>query len=296
MKNRLWIVALVFAFASCQKTIKIPSPTYAESVSIQGIVEPDSMAEVFLFKTVPYFDKLARASELFIRNATVVITSIDGTDNLKVDSVFDYINCEYVPFYKGTILIKKNQQYNLSIQYNGETYSASAITNVTPVSIDSVGYTQIFKDLYGEHEGVITYFKDTTSIENFYRFEMIRPIDTSLKHASVKITSPCIGGDTVLVTEYGRSVYSNSLAGTSQNKIVIEPAYTHRADIATKVFIQSMDKNMYLFLDAIDRQKLSTYNPFVEPSFLPRGQFGTKANGFFSSVIRSTSIPFIFPE
>ena len=165
MKNRLWIVALVFAFASCQKTIKIPSPTYAESVSIQGIVEPDSMAEVFLFKTVPYFDKLARASELFIRNATVVITSIDGTDNLKVDSVFDYINCEYVPFYKGTILIKKNQQYNLSIQYNGETYSASAITNVTPVSIDSVGYTQIFKDLYGEHEGVITYFKDTIIID-----------------------------------------------------------------------------------------------------------------------------------
>ena len=110
MKNRLWIVALVFAFASCQKTIKIPSPTYAESVSIQGIVEPDSMAEVFLFKTVPYFDKLARASELFIRNATVVITSIDGTDNLKVDSVFDYINCEYVPFYKGTILIKKMEE------------------------------------------------------------------------------------------------------------------------------------------------------------------------------------------
>lgn len=290
------MMAIIISCVSCQKTIKIPAPTYTESVSIQGIVEADSMAEVFLFKTVPYFDKLTTASELFIRNATVTITSISGTDNLIVDSIFDYVNCEYVPYYRGTIKIKKDQQYNLSIVYNGETFTANATTNVTPVSIDSVGYTQIFKDLYGEHEGVITYFKDTTSKENYYRFEMIRPIDTSLKHASVKITSPCIGGDTVIVTEYGRSVYSNSLAGTAQNKIVIEPAYTHRADIATKVFIQSMDKNMYTFLDAIDRQKLSTYNPFVEPSFLPRGQFGTKANGFFSSVIRSSYVPFTFPE
>jgi hypothetical protein len=290
-------MAIIFCCASCQKTIKIAQPAYTESVSIQGIVEPDSMAEVFLFKTVPYFDKLARASELFIRNATVTITSIDGNDNLKVDSVYDYINCEYVPFYKGTIKIKANQKYNLSIIYNGETYTADATTNITPVSIDSVGYTKIFKDLYGEHEGVITYFTDTTSKENYYRFEMIRPIDTSLKHASVKITSPCIGADTIIVKEYGRSVYTNSLVGTAQNKIVVEPAYTHRPDIATKVFIQSMDKNMYTFLDAIDRQKLSTYNPFVEPSFLPRdGQFGTRAIGFFGAVIRSSSMPFIFPE
>jgi hypothetical protein len=290
------MIATIMTCLSCQKTIKIPAPTYTESISIQGIVEPDSMAEVFLFKTVPYFNPLARASELFIRNATLTITSISGTDNLKIDSIFDYVNCEYVPFYKGTIKIVKNQQYNLSITYNGEIYTADATTNTTPVSIDSVGYTKIFKDLYGEHEGVITYFTDTTSKENYYRFQMIRPIDTSLKHASVKITSPCIGADTVIVTEYGRSVYTNSLAGTSQNKIVIEPAYTHRAGIETKVLIQSMDKNMYTFLDAIDRQKLSTYNPFVEPSFLPRGQFGTKANGFFSSVIRSPYAPFTFPE
>jgi hypothetical protein len=35
----------------------------------------------------------------------------------------------------------------------------------------------------------------------------------------------------------------------------------------------------------------------VEPIFLPRdGQFGTRAIGFFGAVIRSSSMPFIFPE
>jgi Domain of unknown function (DUF4249) len=246
---------------------------------------------------VPYFNVRARASELFAQNAVVSISSIDGIDNLHADSVYDYINCEFVPFYRGSIKIKKNQLYTLTVQYNGKSYTANATTNLAAVTIDSAGYTKIFKDLYGEHEGVITYFRDTSITESYYRFEMIRPIDTSLKHASVQITSPCIGGDTVTVVEYGRSVYSNSLAGTSQNKVVVEPAYTHRADMQTKVYIQTIDKNMYRFLDAIDRQKLGTYNPFVEPVFLPQdGQFGKEASGFFSSVVRSTYVPFIFPE
>ena len=65
----------------------------------------------------------------------------------------------------------------------------------------------------------------------------------------------------------------------------------------TEVFvrIQTIDKAMYEFYDQIDEQKLSQYNPFVEPLFIRDGQFGKDAAGFFGSMIKSDAVRFMVP-
>jgi hypothetical protein len=295
--NRLLIVSIFF---SCTKIITIKPGTYLGKVSIQGMLEPDSLPVIYFNRTVPYFGKDISLGSLVIRNAVVKITSGGGSDILKFDSVFSKNYCQYDYFYKGSIPVQLNANYTLTIMNGADTYSATASTDFSKAAIDSTSYTPVFKDLYGEHEGVIVYFKGLPSRVNYYRYEMVRYVDTSTQQAGPKLpASTCLDltkKDSILVHELGRSVYSDQGQSGQQIKIVIEPAYTHKQGIKGTVFVQTIDKNGYEFFDQLDKQKLAQYNPFVEPVFLRDGQFGSKAIGYFSAMIKSNPVTYIFPE
>jgi hypothetical protein len=125
---------------------------------------------------------------------------------------------------------------------------------------------------------------------------MVRYVDTTTQKASEKIVSLCLGRDSVRVTEIGRSVYSDVGQPGSQLKIVIEPAYSHKKGTHGLISIQTIDKNAFDFFDQLDKQKLAQFNPFVEPIFLKDGQFGNKAVGYFSTMVKSNPVAYIFPE
>lgn len=287
----------VFFLYSCEKTITISPPSYISKPSIQSMLEPDSVPVVYFNRTVPYFDSKVSFASLIIRNAIVQVTSTSGTDVLRLDSSYDKLYCQYNYYYKGTIPIQPNKQYTLSITNGTDTYTAVASTsNLTKAVIDSTAFTAKFNDLYGEHEGVIVYFKDIPTQVNYYRYEMDRFVDTSTKLASANIASKCLGRDSVWVHEIGRSVYSDAGQPGQQIKIVIEPAYSHKAGTRGLVFIQTIDKNAFDFFDQLDKQKLAQFNPFVEPVFLRDGQFGSKAIGYFSAMIKSNPVVYVYPE
>ena len=286
----------VLLLASCERNITIPQPAYNGRVSIQSMIEKDSLPIVYFNKTVPYFDKKVTFNDLVIRNAQITIKSSADTDSLKLDSVYDRIYCEYDYYYKGTIPIQANKAYTLTIKNGADTYTAAAQTNLLAPPIDSVSYTPTFQDLYGEHEGIIVYFKDVPSQTNFYRFEMIRYVDTTTKKASEAIASPCLGRDSVKVRDIGRSVYRDEGLSGKQIKMVIEPAYSHKAGTWGLIYVTSFDKNAHDFFDQLDKQKQSQLNPFVEPVFLQDGQFGSKAMGYFSAKTASNPVTFVFPE
>ena len=289
-------LTVIFFFSSCQKDIVVPQPPYDSRVSIQGLIEPDSIPVIYFNKTVPYFSNSTNTADLVIRYATIKITSSSGTDVLTLDSILNRVNCKYIYFYKGAVPIQWNTTYVLSINSGTETYTATTSTALTPVSIDSVSYTSTFKDIYGEHEGVIVYFKDTPSQTNYYHYEMLRPVDANTKYREVPLVSPCLGTDTIIVTELGRSVYNDQNVDGQQIKIVVEPAYSHRQGLICYVRMQTIDKAVYVFYDQLDKQKLSQLNPFVEPVFLKDGQFGKRAVGFFGCKTLSAKAKFIFPE
>lgn len=290
------IIAVSILLAACEKVITISPPPYTSKPSIQCMLEPDSLPKVYFNQTVPYFDKKVSFQDLVIRNAQIKIQSTVGIDSLYLDSVYNKIYCQYDYFYKGNSAIQRNISYTLSIKSGADIFLATAKTEQLQSTIDSVSFTPIFKDLYGEHEGVITYFKDVPTQVNYYRYEMVRYVDTTTKLASKKIASVCLGTDSLRVNEIGRSVYADEGLSGQQFKIVIEPAYSHKQGTKTLVYITSIDKNAYDFFNQLDKQKLAQFNPFVEPVFLRDGQFGTKAIGYFSAMRKSNPVTFIYPE
>src|SRR5258706_5286244 len=101
----LIVIALSFFLYACQKVITITPTSYIGKVSIQSMLEPDSLPVVYFNRTIPYFGKDLKLGALVIRNAIVKITSSSGIDNLRLDSVFNRIYCEYDYYYKGGIPI-----------------------------------------------------------------------------------------------------------------------------------------------------------------------------------------------
>jgi len=292
-----WFVLPVLILTSCVKDISIPQPDYTPRATIQCSLEPGTVPILYFYRTIPYFAQTGTSlHDLFIKDALVRISSQDTIDNLKIDSTYNYIKCEYEYFYKGSVITRRNRQYNLKISYNSITYTASTNTNLPVVTIDSVGYTTQFKDIYGEHEGVIPYFSDIPNQSNYYRYEMTRNVDTTMKYREGKLHSPCIGSGSVTILEIGRSVYNDQSSSGEQMKLVIEPAYSHREGLTGLVRIETIDKATYDFFYQLDRQKLEQTNPFVEPVFLTNGQFGKNALGYFGSMTRSAPVSFVFPE
>lgn len=261
------------------------------------MLEPDSMPILYYNKTVPYFDKQVSFGDLVIRNAVIKIQSPSGTDNLKLDSAYDRLTCQYNYYYKGSIPVQQGQTYTLTVSEGSNNFAATASTALTAPVVDSVSYTPKFNDLYGEHEGVVVYFKDVAGQTNDYRYQMLRYIDTTTKQAnSSTLISDCLGADSLLLRELGRSVYTDQGLDGQQLKIIVEPAYSHKAGVRGRIAMQAIDANAYNFFEQLVRQKLAQFNPFVEPVFLKPGQFGTKAIGYFSAMVKSNAVAFVFPE
>ena len=297
MKNILFILFCFFSitFFSCEKTISIKQQPYTSKLSIQGLITPNKKPQIFLNRTVPYFDPKINTRELTVDNATVTLNDGIITYTLSFDSVFSIHDCHYNYFYSNPTNIQPNKTYTLNIIFNGIGYSAKATTNQSKVTPINISYVPTFTDLYGEHEGIVIRYTDKANEENYYRYEMGRIIDTSVQNANNKLKSTCAGNKKYYITELGRTIYSDKNADGQQVSFVFEPAYTHKATDTTYIKLQTVDKNIFDFFDNLDKQKLAQYNPFVEPVFIAQGQF-KNAIGVFGAYAISDSVRFIYPE
>ena len=283
--------------AACTKDVSIPVQPYDSKLSIQCLITPGNTPKAYLYRSVPFFDADVLPADLFVRSATVIISSPEGAETWQPDSSWNAFRCYYEYFFSGQIPVTANKTYTLSILYNGETYAANTVTDRRIVPLDSVTYVPKFKDLYGEHEGIVLHFKDPAGVGDYYRFDMGRtftPIDTVF--GPNKEVSPCALGKTNWLQEIGRTIYTDKDIDGESYTITIEPTYKHKKGQVGYVRLQSMDKAAYTFYDQFDRQKLSQSNPFVEPVFILPGQFGAKAFGVFGAYVVSDSLRFVYPE
>jgi len=297
MSRGLYILvsfAIVILLASCEKNITVKQLPYQGKLSIQCLITPNQKPILYFNRTVPYFDAKVNTRELTIDNASVFLN--DGSSNftLLFDSSYNLHFCRYDYFYKGTRAIQPNKTYTLTINYGGSTYTAKATTNQIGVPITSTSYVQVFKDIYGEHEGVIIGYTDKPGTENYYRYQMGRMIDSSVKSVG-GVKSSCTFGQKYYVQEIGRTIYPNKNVEGLALTFTFEPTYSHKKDDSAYISLQSVDKNIFAFYDNLDRQKLAQFNPFVEPVFIIPGQF-TNAIGVFGAYAVSDSVLFIYPE
>ena len=296
MKNiSILVVAIcLVVFISCEKTITIKQQPYQSKLSIQGLITPNQIPKIYLNRTVPYFDPKVNTRELTVDNATVTLN--DGTTNytLLFDSSYNYHYCRYDYFYTNAQNIQANKTYTLNVVFAGVTYTAQATTNQSSVPVTSTSYVQVFKDLYGEHEGVIVGYTDKPGEENYYRYEMSRMIDSSVKSVDA-VKSSCTFGQKYYVKETGRTIYPDKNVEGLALTFTFEPNFSHKLNDTAYIRLQTVDKNIYNFYDNLDRQKLAQYNPFVEPVFIAPGQF-KDAIGVFGAYAVSDSVRFIYPE
>ena len=289
------ILLFVGLVSSCQKDIKIAPLLYESQLSIECILYPGKVPQLYLSNSVPFFDPSSSPSQLFVKGAIVTITG-SSIDNLVADSVFDNFRCRWVPFYKGSIPAVIGQTYTLSVTYQGKTYSSSTTINQPKATISSTDFVHSFHDVYGDHEGVIMNFNDIAGSENFYRFQMNRTVDSTVYGASNLglVHSTCIGSGQFSYSEFGRSIYFDTGLDGQNMQFVIEPALKHKQGDVTYLFLQSLDKSSAEFYDNIDKQKLAQLNPFVEPVYLKTKIEG--CIGVFGSAVISDSVLFIYPE
>lgn len=290
------LILAVLALPACTKTIPVELDTYQEKVAIESLLLPGTTPKVYLNKTVPFFSPDQNPATLFLPGAEVTIASSESADVLVADSTFNRFFCRYEPFYAGSIEIRENETYTLTVSVLGRTFTATTVTDIPAVTIDSVSYTANFTDIYGGHEGVIVDFMDISGQPNQYRFQMDRPLDN--KHETVddfEYSSTCMAdGETFVVEEIGRFVYFDTNFDGAPVRFVVEPAYTNRKGDPGTIYIQTLNRDAAEFFDALDRQRESNINPFIEPVFLDSKIDG--AIGVFGAINRSVPFPFVFPQ
>jgi hypothetical protein len=287
---------LLALLQGCEKEIKVTPLAYTEKLSIQSLITPGRLPKVSLYRTVAYFDAKQLSSQLFIRRAGVRMSSLAGDITFAPDSDFNSFTCEYDYFYRGNQVIAPNRTYQLEIAYNQQVYTATATTDQVAIKPDSISYVKAFKDVYGEHEGIVVHFRDVPGRGNYYRYEMTRFLPGKIVNAAGVGSACSSGNDVHYVKELGRTIYSDEFTDGGMMTFVFEPTYQHKAGQQAYVRLQTVDRAIYEFYNQLDQQKLAQYNPFVEPVFIRPGQFGQHAIGVFGAFALSDSLKFVYPE
>ena len=297
MKKICLFISTFFIALGCEKNIVIDPPPYSSKPVIECLLMPGTTPKVYLSLSVPFFNSEAMPSALFIHNAEVIISSGGEQEILTVDSVYDNYYCRWQPYYGGKIATKLHATYQLSVSIGGQTYTANTSTNVLPVEMDDVSYTQSFRDAYGEHQGVIIDFTDPSGVENFYRFHMTREVDSSVYTIDTyEYHSLCLGAGTTIIEDIGWFVYSDKNADGQISRIIMEPSHTYQENDEANVRLQTLDKNAAVWYDHLDKLKQASLNPFIEPVILKEFQF-KGALGVFGSVnVSEEAVTLVFPE
>jgi hypothetical protein len=295
----LFLTIAGLSINACKKNITINFPPgHLSKVFIEGILYPGQKPQIFVSRSNPFFSSKVTPQEVFARGAVVKIISGSTVDILVPDSTFNKFRCRWEPYYRGNIAAQKGKTYTLELSLDGKTYSANTTISQQAVKIDSIQYTSNFVDVYGSHDGVIVTITDHGGAPDFYRFQMNRIIDTSIKHAHVldKFINTCVSGpnEKFPVKDIGRIIFNDENADGQKIVMSIEVTFEYSKGDKGWVFIQSLDKNAAEFYKDLDDQLQAIQNPFVEPVFINTKIPG--AIGIFGSAILSDSVLFVYPR
>ncbi len=297
-KKRIWLFVACFMSGACKKDISIRFPEQHNSlVFIEGMLYPGKVPAINISTSNPFFSSKITPQQVFARGAVVTISTGSVMDVLEPDSAFNNFRCRWEPFYRGHIEAEYGKTYTLEVSYAGKTYKTSTSIDQKKVTIESIVYTAEFFDVYGGHDGMIIKFTDHPGSKDYYRFQMNRIIDNSVKHAHVLdgFVNTCTGANELFpVKDIGRIIFTDENADGQKMTMSIEVTYEYEKDDEGWVFIQSLDKNAAEFYKDLDDQLQAIYNPFVEPVFINSKIPG--AIGVFGSAVLSDSVLFVYPR
>ncbi len=170
MKNYLFILLFLSLFFNCQDVIDVDVPTAAPKLVIEASINwldgsLGNNQEIKLSLTSPFYENEIPPAN----NATVTVTDSNGT-------IFNFIEDGNTGIYKTTTFTPSiDEVYDLTINYNNETYTATEKLRST-VPFD---YVEQKNDggFSGNEVEIKAYFTDPENEENYYFFELDSPTE-----------------------------------------------------------------------------------------------------------------------
>jgi hypothetical protein len=159
-------ISVIALFTSCEDVVDIDLNTAESKLVIDATINwvkgtVGNEQEIKLTLTAPYFD-----SEIPPANGAI-ITIMDSNNN-----IYNFIEDNTTGVYKNTTFVPViNENYILTINYFGETYTATeTLTSVVPID-----YVEQENEggFFGEEIELKVYYTDPSNEENYYFFEFI---------------------------------------------------------------------------------------------------------------------------
>ncbi len=245
------IIIIIILFTGCTQS-NFDFGSYNSKIVVDGWIEQDQNAHVFLTLSAPYAGQIDSVSILnyALTRAKVTITDGNNTEILSMVKNTNY----FPPYFYRTLRIKGQvgHTYTLTVDYGGIT--AWATTTIPPIPIvDSAWFKKIY---YTDTLGFVYFIiNDNAQTHDFYR-TMTRVKNTDAMYIPTYISNY----DDVFFNGQKPEfvLYKGSNIGTN----TMQNIHYHVGDtIMLKVC--SVDVDAYNFWSSLNRELLNTGNPFA---------------------------------
>ena len=254
---------LALIFTGCETVVDLELEQSKPTLAVEATITDQAILNtVRLTMSAPYAKNIAPEPV-----TSAQVTLIDNAGN-SIPFLHDgYGTYKPAPDFKGVA----GRTYTLTIQANGQTYTATTMLNQVPV-LDKVTYEYVAgkNDDYGRKEGyfIAVAFQDIVGVKNHYKLDI-------LKNGQLKQRD----GNDIMVTE--DKLYDG--AYLDDNQIFIAFNKGDKLDVR----LLSLSKEAYDFYSALG--SLSSQGGFMgrNPANLPT-KISNGAVGFFSASAVST--------
>ena len=270
-----WIVFsfIPLAFVGCQQEIEVDLPDYETKLVVEGSIESGKPAMVILSKSIPYFSNIDLnylLNNVFIRDAEVYVTSSDGemerlTFQYCADSPVMFAYCG------NNIRGKENTSYTLTINYDGQTYTATTTIPKT-FDLEKIWFSTISEFFNADTMRTIRIqMTDNPAEENYYTFQL-KLSCPSFKDRLWTYTVPIAFDDKSIsgitfnyeLERYGYSTMFSYMMSEEERQA--QERITFRPGDTVYVKHSQIDYNSYRFLVTGGTEAIMGTSPFSNPA------------------------------
>lgn len=292
-KQALWgFPPLLLFFFSCEKTIDFAPETRESRLVVDGTIEAGHPPVVYLTKSLNFFEPISpeKLTGLFVHDAVVTVSDGDRTQALqehRQPSPGGYDLYYYsVDSADGPFLGENGKTYTLTVQHDGEVYTASSTIPQSRRTLNKLYYKEgVDKDdstkilLYGQ-------FTDPPGLGNYTRYFTKVNSDRFLPGLNSVYDDKMVDG---------KSFEMQIENGVDRNAEIDYETYAffRKGDSITVKYC-NVDKQVFDFWRTMEFSYGSIGNPFSSPTRVT-GNVSNGALGYFGGYsVQYSSI--IIPE
>lgn len=283
------ISALCILLFSCETDITVDLPKAQEKIIVEGFIENNIRARVFLSKNASYFDVVdsTSLSDILIYDSLTLVTV---TNRNIIDTLTPGFFPKY-PYYAYTgtnkMIGQIGESYRLDITYQGNHIWAET-TIPEAVNIDSVWFEYYEEsDIYGT---LGFSFIDPANVRNYYSLELYTSDEQSWFFPPYYGTSVfddnLLDGDTInyspLLKGYDSNDYfQEDIEEEEPEEEEINTDAYHKFGSTVNLKLSSINIEHYVFWTSYNRHLSTTGNPFTNPASIQSNINGENCEGIW---------------